>query len=566
MPRTSSGPPFPKGYTYLCPSVLQMPRVNASTVRQRLVDEVPQAAGLHVASLLGDVVDQDPANMTGVTIENLEEPFRSRARDLIGRDDHHLGVQWMQLMGVQKLLLTIDPRDGDATGGAVVKHAFAIADYANTPTHDFVASMTQMAFLSYTEQIPQLMARYWEIFVLEAADPVLLQDESFLSLEDEFEDAFGLPLTPFVCVAFGIVLKGVENWNKKPTDTGWQSPQLDVEAMFGTTRIDPAHLSRAIDLLAADMDAAQAWAWVGWRKKGPSRDYWYDFGFMRQKPLLRLDERRVHRFSTRLAAERVTSGLFHYYANADTDRLQHFRAYFGRMYERYIQRCFRRMHDMLTEAQIDGDQTYGSPAKRAPDVFWAEGETLCVLEVVALRLTEPAITSADAESVRRYVDRIVGKIRQIDERLVDLKAGNYTVDGLSWDSFKTVVPVVVTVEQPPLVASPDAERLPMLADVVDGRVRSDGLLTDVKFARPQIIGAADVEAMEALLEARAATPAEVLLSRAADPHGWRDTMANWMYGRYGEVEQSSHLLASERAMWNAISQELFGEDVDPLVP
>lgn len=540
-----------------------MPRVNASTVRQRLIEQVPQAAGLHVASLLGDVVDRDPAKLTATTIGNLSEPFRTRARDLIERDGHYFGVQWMQLMALQKVLLTIEPSDGDTNGDAVVKEAFALADCTNTPADDFVASMTQMAFLSYTEQIPQLMARYWEIFVLEAADPALLQDESFLSLESEFEDAFGLPLTPFVCVAFGIVLKGVENWNKKATDKDWQSPQLDVEAMFAPTKIDPSHLARAIELLATNMDEAQAWARAGWRKKGPPRDYWYDFGLMRQKPLLRLDERRVHRFSTRLAAERVTSGLFHYYANADTDRLQHFRTYFGRMYERYVQRCFQRMQGMLADAQLDGDQTYGSPVKRAPDVLWVEGGILCVLEVVALRLTEPAITSADAESVRRYVDRIIGKMSQIDERLADLRAGDYTVDGLSWDSFKAVVPVVVTVEQPPLVASPDAERLPMLADVVDERVRSAGLFADERITRAQIIGAVDVEALEALLEAGAATPSEVLVSRALDSDGWRDTMANWMYNNYERVKQNTHMLSCERAMWNAISQELFGQDVEP---
>jgi hypothetical protein len=236
------------------------------------------------------------------------------------------------------------------------------------------------------------------------------------------------------------------------------------------------------------------------------------------------------------------------------------------VYEKYIRRIFHRIVDN-TSVLRDLEYDIRYDGCDCSDVLYLEDEDAFFLEIVSMRLTQPALIEADENAVLRFIDRLVGRIAtdgkqvkgkawQLHDRIDDFRAGRYEVRARQWDHIRRIYPVVVVLEPAPLTAAPPSG-MPTFMDFVDQRVSELGLLAGEKVQPLQIVSCGDLEDLEALVEQRATTAGAEFRRRAVDAALRRISLVESMLPQHKAWAPSAHISDSFRIAWQDIGSTMF---------
>ena len=236
-------------------------------------------------------------------------------------------------------------------------------------------------------------------------------------------------------------------------------------------------------------------------------------------------------------------GLFHRlaeYFEVQGKRLK-FYDFFARFLQHYTEQMIALSLDKRP-AQVLPEFEYklGKKRKDSSDVIVIEGRTAIFFDVCNKRLsTELSLNAADLKSMHADIDgMILHQAKQLDGRIVDFRAGAYTIGGLTSADIDTIIPVAVTHQS---IHGWAATRR-----YVDRRLRELNYLQTGP--RLEIISIAEIETLVQafdgdvsygeLLSARAGHPQEIARGRSLKNYlllnaGWNGKGKQGMPG-YGE--------------------------------
>jgi hypothetical protein len=317
--------------SYLIPEQIGMPQATPAELRERLAG-APQPASLVVTAFLADFVEFNPQQSDGLVRASIPEPYQNAAYEVTFGVDDQLVISRQHYLALQKALIAFAEGEPEADGvGILPESALQLGGLFRGNIASPLAFITQSAAFYFTESYRRLIARYWDMFVTNARAPELLDSPDYIDLDAEFTGMAGIPLRTLVSMGFGVSVQGLMNLNLDILHGGGpQFPSVNLEPWFATTSLSADDVRVFRQLSCLDLEAAASDYREQWNGDDPSLAFWWDFSRMRARPLVPVGETTVAVSSTRFMIERVTSGLYHYYAELlPEDRRSAFRTYFG---------------------------------------------------------------------------------------------------------------------------------------------------------------------------------------------------------------------------------------------
>lgn len=554
--------------SYLIPEQIGMPQLSPSDLRARLT-ATPMASSLIVTAFLADFAEFNPAQSDGLVRASLPAPYKDAAYEITFGVDDQLVVSRQHYLALQKALIAFAEGEPAPAPSDIILHSgIQLGGLFRGNIGSPLAFITQSAAFYFTESYRRLIARYWDMFVTNARADELLESPKYIDLDDAFAELAGIPLRTLVSMGFGVAVQGLLNLNLDILRGGQPAfPSVNLEPWFATTDLTERAVQVFRQLTCLDVESAAVDYREQWNEDDPFQAFWWDFSKMRSRPLVPVGETAVAVCSTRFMIERVTSGLYHYYAELlPEERRGAFRTYFGDVYEKYVRRIFHRMIDSTSVLRdLEYDIRYNGCD--CSDVLYLEEEDAFFLEVVSMRLTQPALIEADENAVLSFIDRLVGRVSdadkvikgkawQLNDRIADFRDGKYEIRARDWGHVRRVYPIIVVLEPAPLTAAPPSG-MPTFMDFVDQRVAELGLLVGEKVQPLQIVSCGDLEDLEALVEQKATTAGEAFRRRAADASFRRVSLTESLLPQIAEWTPSRHLSDSFRTAWNEIGNAMF---------
>jgi hypothetical protein len=254
----------------------------------------------------------------------------------------------------------------------------------------------------------------------------------------------------------------------------------------------------------------------------------------------------------------VTEGIFWILANAtEADGLsrEKFTGPFGRVFERFVQESIERIAGKEPQPPETFRDFYYGPRKQqvlSSDVTIVYPGAAFFCEVVTGRANVPTITRGDLPTFWKDTDRLVGKkVRQLARCVRDFFImGNLTFDGIGPGQVQTVWPVLVMVEEFPL--------MPPIRGEIERRLRKQSNWPH-NVARLTILDADELGVLEALVE-KGSTMREVL-------QRWKREspdlpLVNWLRARqYEHPGHSTWHQQTFRRLTELVAITIFGREL-----
>jgi len=157
----------------------------------------------------------------------------------------------------------------------------------------------------------------------------------------------------------------------------------------------------------------------------------YDYGPLLEFPLVQLSENEYICPIPKLLIDRFTDGLFHDFANGlqGTGRGNDFRAYFGRLFERYVG---MQLALVFQADQLNPETHYGNPDRSTPDWVVNHPSFCLALECRSSTFTLDTRQFADINGIFRDLGKIGGQtIKDLWPKLKNLRRGSTPIALLS---------------------------------------------------------------------------------------------------------------------------------------
>jgi hypothetical protein len=166
-----------------------------------------------------------------------------------------------------------------------------------------------------------------------------------------------------------------------------------------------------------------------------------------RRPLLRLTDGRMVVISPRALIGWLTDGFFHRASESARRRgnttAGRFGDYTGRIAEAYAVEIMQSVFTSKPAVTVRGDHEFEHPlgTRRTPDVIIAQRRDVVLIEVYSGRLTLPALI--DGEVFRDIDTKVVGKARQLNDRINDLHDGHWNVESLATEKIERIWPILI---------------------------------------------------------------------------------------------------------------------------
>jgi hypothetical protein len=238
---------------------------------------------------------------------------------------------------------------------------------------------------------------------------------------------------------------------------------------------------------------------------------------LQKHPLVDLGHGRYACPSLTFLSSALGIGIFHRLAEYYREHRISFYGFFARFLEEYTARTVERAVAKRHVAVVR-EFRYGGKKQRknSSDVILIEGRYAIFFDVCNKRLkAELSLNDADLQSMHSDIDAIIlDQAKQLNGRIADFRAGNYTINGISAADIDDIIPVAITHQS---IHGWAATRR-----YIDRRLREQGLLQIGP--RLEFISLADLETLVQifdgdmsfadLLTARAQHPSEVVRARS----------------------------------------------------
>jgi len=243
---------------------------------------------------------------------------------------------------------------------------------------------------------------------------------------------------------------------------------------------------------------------------------------------------------------------------SDADR-KRWSAFYGHMVEAYvrdtIQRALPARPDVAQRVFPEFIYRVGRQEHRTTDVVGLYPGAAVFFEVTATRLRmegtllvdDPAAAEADLERI------VIGKARQLDERIRHFREGRYAFGATTAADVQTIMPVVVTGEAIPMWTT--------TVRTIRSALAREGLLQQPAIEPLRVIGVDELEMLEALAHAGIEV-IDVLRSHANDGELKNISLRNFLTLRY-EVPQNETLQKEYLAIGNHGAWLLFSTHLGP---
>jgi hypothetical protein len=295
-------------------------------------------------------------------------------------------------------------------------------------------------------------------------------------------------------------------------------------------------------------------------RQGGGRLFTYDTVPFMDRPLYRIRDGVAVPPSLPFLAYRLSVGVYWllFDSMSDADR-RRWSAFYGHIVEAYvrdtIQRALPSRPDIAQRVFPEFTYRIGRQEYRTTDVVGLFPGAAVFFEVTATRLRmEGTLLVDDPEAAEADLERIVvGKARQLDERIRHFREGRYTFGGTTAADVPAIMPVVVTGEALPMWTT--------TARTIRTALAREGLLQQAAVEPLRVIGVDELEMLEALAPVGIEL-IDVLRSHANDPELRNISLRNFLTLRY-DVPNNERLEREYLAIGNHGARLLFNTQLGP---
>jgi hypothetical protein len=282
--------------------------------------------------------------------------------------------------------------------------------------------------------------------------------------------------------------------------------------------------------------------------------YWA-FEDLRAKPYLRASSNLLVPNALSFAFQRATTGIFWMLHSDNLGHVHDFTGHFGKMFEDY---CLRLVESIERREvlRVTGPVVYrrgGNTVESSDIIVSALGSYRAIrifVECGAIRPSLSVLRDGDLSEFRKYVDRIVGKLTQLHERIEDHRAGLFEL-GDELPSGALYCPVLVIDE--PFYWSKE------LRDILDEKVRKRNLLSGFDTTKLIICDVKDLEYLIEQTEKGNGLP-DMLLAYLKE--GRSAGMRQFLQERDPSLDAPSLVNAGFGDLMNMVARECYDRDLD----
>lgn len=248
--------------------------------------------------------------------------------------------------------------------------------------------------------------------------------------------------------------------------------------------------------------------------------------------------------------------LFDSMSHADRRRWS---AFYGHLLEAYVRdtipRAIPQRPDLPQRVFPEFTYRVGRQEYRTTDVVALYPGEAIFFEVTATRfrmegtllVDDPAAVEADLERI------VIGKARQLDERIRHFRAGHYRLGEVRAAEIRTIVPVVVTSEPIPMWTTTNR--------IIRSALQREGLLQEAGIEPLRVIGVDELEMLEALASQRLEV-LDLLRRHGNDPELRNVSLRNYLSLQY-DVPENERLRAEYLSLGNHGASLLFNTHLGP---
>jgi hypothetical protein len=265
---------------------------------------------------------------------------------------------------------------------------------------------------------------------------------AFTNVTDEFEKRFKIHWLDFMSAGYGLLM-----WYKQISTLDILSKYSFILSPQALDQYkDQGNIRRFLELNKIELEnlskeLGQRWAYSN---LGSS------LFPLKQRPFVELSGNRLCCPYVQFLENASTSGLFYRLADSyqaeDAKKSRSLRAFFGQFLEQYVFSIFERI-SYKCGYQIHGDKTYrvGKKERHGADVVFFDGHNVAFIEVTATRFREiDSLVELRDEFIEEDVERLVAKVRELNEDIRDFRSGSLTYVGVDPASVARTFPLLVT--------------------------------------------------------------------------------------------------------------------------
>jgi hypothetical protein len=405
------------------------------------------------------------------------------------------------------------------------------------------------------DQSRYLLPRYYELLLKLPKDPILRGSPDYVDVEAAFRSVAGFDLILFLAL-------GLSVYSHYYTITNFDTSTfvLDRSTCFNKTTVAEEDAGKMLDLISTTKQDFQA-AHVAKYGSDALANY-FDFTYLRHKPLVKLDDKVLVPADVEFLVERITTGIYWDICDAlgEPDR-KRFMRFFGVVFQKYLEQLFKRAYPESSALVPRSfyDTPYDTPygARRASDVVLFYPQQAVFIEATVGRLRmEKTMVTGDLIGFSEDIDsKVVTAAKQLHRVILDFINGNLIFPGWNADSIRRYYPVIVTVSPLPLLLT--------TYDKVREAVSRRGYLISSNIAELEIASIGELEMVEPLLSG-GITLVNILDGKNQNFYYKRAPLSEYLYATQDKAmlrTGNAYLRTCTNEMANRVSKLLFNAKI-----
>ncbi len=389
-----------------------------------------------------------------------------------------------------------------------------------------VAHQVRNYLMNMTDQVRYMIPRASLLYLKLPYEEELRRDTDFIDISAVFTEATGFALKEYVGLGLAVLMWFVRQSYLRGTYSEEHS-SINPNTFFREATLDQGMARRFLE----SMLHTYASALEAFRARAPDElRLAYDFLPFMTKPLYQVREDIIIPVNISYLEAKFTSGI--YWTIFDflqgDDRIR-FSRFFGRIFERYVQRTLQRMvpHESALAQRVFPEFVYQCPAgeRKTSDVVIVYPRSAIFLEATASRIRmEATAISGDIRAFEQDVEKIIlSSAHQLTERIRDFRDNLYCFGEVESRHIDRIYPVIVTVHSLP--ESTIIWRY--IRRMLEGRE----VVEDLGIEPVQLIDVEELEILETILE-QGVTLLDVLQAKAGDPERRNIGLKNFLIARF----------------------------------
>lgn len=346
---------------------------------------------------------------------------------------------------------------------------------------------------------------------------------------------FGLTYAAFVAIALAPAFARVNLRRPTPPDAIFVP-----EVYMATTRFDKEQVARVFAQLTYVAEHLRA---------DDPATYWA-FAELADRPYLPAPDPNLAASSVRFAFERATTSTFWMLHRAHAGSVGDFTTHFGAVFEDYCLRLAQSVGraDCVVRPELEYRDRKGNWVKTS-DVLISEGgrcsPATTFVECRAVRPKRPLFEEGSLEAFDRYLEDLVGKLRQLDRVIGDYLERRFEVPDQIATGSDAIIPLLV-VDQP-------FQWSPALRSLIEDAVKRNGWFRSPQVAFPIVCSISEYESLLHRVE-QGEYLAEI--GRAYISSGQTMPLEQFLFDTRGELEVPEMVNEGFRRLTDVVLGEL----------